>query len=1152
MTAAESRETAPGRTAEETIDDGSDAATAGRLQALSDHRRALVERMLIQRRRASGDDSIPARQVTGPVPVSFGQQRVWFTSLLDPAGSLYNTVTTVSLPTPVDLGALRRALAWLIRRHASLRTVFVDVDGEPFQHVLDDLPVEIGVDIADVQAFVRRPFDLTAGPLLRTCLSTRSGVLVVCVHHIVTDGWSMGIFVRELQASYAAELRGERAPLAPLRLQYTDFAAWQRTELSAHRLNSLEEFWRGELAGVAPLDVRTARRRPPRPAFDMSAVPVRIPGPLLAGLRAVASQCSATLFMTMLAVYATLLSRYAGSDDIAVGTPVAGRDRRDFEGIIGFFVNTVVLRCSTSDDPTFRALVSRMREMSLRAFGHADMPFERLVEIIQPERDLGRNPICQVVLHLIDAAPDEWTDDATRSRGAVAAGVSDGPPAVRTTASSTGSLTRRDQATQGSSPFDLVLFLRATPDGLAGELQFRTELFSPSLARRLAADLVALVQSLVSDPDRPIGAASLRADGQSDAAPTLGRPPALPSAMELVCRQARATPDAPAVGHTSYAELISRASAVARRLSHLGVSRESLVGVCLPRGVELVASQLGTWLAGGAFLAIDPAVPKARNDAIVADARPVVVIDQAWLANRVAGDSGGRVDGARMLADEVDSSFGGSNEPGQLAYVIYTSGSSGAPKGVEVEHGSLANLVDWHIRRYGLEPTDRASLTASPSFDASVWEIWPYLAAGASLHPVPPDVLAPHAILDWLAGQRITMAFLATPMAEAILAERLPTALRLRYVLTGGDQLRVRPPAGTPFAVANHYGPTEATVLATAGVVDPEGSPLPSIGQPIDNVVVEIVDAAGRTLPSGLPGELWIGGRNVARGYLHREQLTADRFPSRGGERFYRSGDLALWRDDGELEFLGRLDDQLKIRGFRIEPAEIEGQLLDHPAVSLAAVAEHDGLLVGYVVVRSGAGRSPAVEQHRLTTEFQSLLGARLPRHMVPSHFEFLAEMPLTTSGKIDRRALPAPAERRSDQAAGRVEPRTRMEADLQVIFAGLLRRPSVGVNENFFELGGHSLLAAQLISRVRTRLGRELPISAVFDAPTISGMARLMEDAGAAPARPAITRRPRAQFQATLRPDGTVRVDDRLREVLNLPDVSGARVPGSFGDGSG
>ncbi len=335
--------------------------------------------------------------------------------------------------------------------------------------------------------------------------------------------------------------------------------------------------------------------------------------------------------------------------------------------------------------------------------------------------------------------------------------------------------------------------------------------------------------------------------------------------------------------------------------------------------------------------------------------------------------------------------------------------------------------------------------------------------------------------------------------------------------------------------VANHYGPTEATVLATAGVVDPEGSPLPSIGQPIDNVVVEIVDAAGRTVPAGLPGELWIGGRNVARGYLHREQLTADRFPTRGGERFYRSGDLALWRDDGELEFLGRLDDQLKIRGFRIEPAEIEGQLLDHPAVSLAAVAEHDGLLVGYVVLGASAGQSLAVEQHRLAAEFQALLGARLPRHMVPARFEFLAEMPLTTSGKIDRRALPAPAERGSDQAPARVEPRTRIEADLQVIFAGLLRRPSVGVDENFFELGGHSLLAAQLISRVRTRLGRELPISAVFDSPTISGMARLMEDAGSGPARPAITRRSRAQFQATLRPDGTVRVDDRLRQVLNL-----------------
>jgi amino acid adenylation domain-containing protein len=1056
------------------------------------------------------------------VPVSFGQQRIWFTSLLDPGGSLYNTVTTMTFEPPIDLAALRRAVTALVRRHAGLRTIFVETDGRPYQWVRPDLVPELEVDVADLNAFVQRPFDLATGPLLRLAVVTRTGVLVVCVHHIVTDGWSMGVFVTELQVLYKSERDGSGAVLPPLLMSYTDYAERQRATLTDARSGVLETFWRRELAGAAPLELRAVRRRPARPTFAMSAVGVHVPADVVHALRGVAREASATLFMTVLAGFAALLARQSGQDDIVVGTPVAGRDRSDLENIIGFFVNTVVLRCDTSSDPTFRDLIGRVRGTFLRAFAHADMPFERLVEILHPVREVGRNPIYQVVLHLIDAAPEH--DDHIIAAGRDVAGrdAAADRPAMRPASP--------DRATQSSSPFDLVLFLRAGRDGLRGELQFRTDLFGASTAHRLVDDLIGLLAALAGDPDRAVhavpltGSVAITPDPRS---PTGERGSVVVAhrgaVPEQVVRQAESTPDAAAVvtdeGTTSYRDLLNLASGVAARLVESGLQPESLVGVCLPRGPLLVAAELGVWLAGGAFLSLDPTVPQARNEAIIADARPVEVIDRNWV-----------FDGAAPRAPFIPT------DPNRLAYVIYTSGSSGRPKGVEVEHGSLANLIDWHLRTYGVGRQDRAGMMASPAFDASVWEVWPYLCAGAALHVPPADVVTPDVLLDWLADHRISITFLATPLAEAVLAEPVPDTLALRHLLTGADQLRVRPPSGSRFTLSNHYGPTEATVLATAGPVESDGAGVPSIGRPIDGVVVAVVDPAGRPVPAGVPGELWIGGAGVARGYRHHDDLTAQRFTRLDGRRYYRTGDLGLIRDDGELEFLGRLDDQLKIRGFRIEPAEIERALMDHPLVASAAVAERAGRLVGYVVLGSaiGADTLPGTPE----TDLKSHLRALLPAHMVPSRFVFLAELPTTTSGKIDRRALPIPADPDIGDTA-RSAARTPVEVHLQTLFAQLLGRSTVGRDDDFFDLGGHSLLAAQLISRIRSALGRELPISALFDAPTVAGLAALVDDS-AAPARPPIGRAARARFRATVGADGSVILDDRLRRALELGDATG------------
>ena len=884
-----------------------------RLQALSSARRAVVERLSRKRQTKEDVAPSPVRPVrAGLAEVSFGQQRLWFMAQLDPSSSVYNTVSSTSFAAPVDVAALQGAVDALVARHESLRTTFLAVDGEPFQQVNDHAPVVVEVGDPTTE-FVRHPFDLEHGPLLRLRVAVDTGRVFACVHHIVTDGWSMGIFLRELLALYGGLVRGVPVALPPLPIQYRDYAAWQRAELSGPRLSKLLDFWRTELADLPVLDLVTDRSRPAVPSFRGGTIPVQIAPDVVVRLRVLAREQGATLFMALLAGFSVLLGRYSGQDEVIIGSPVAGRVRSETEGLIGFFINTILLRCDLRGGPCFRELLTRARDRAMRAYAHQDLPFEKLVEDLQPKRDLSRNPLHQVVLHLVDFASDEvggeYTDHLHRSVGA--------------------------------SPFDLVVHLRGGGAELKGDIEYSSELFDRSSVQRLADHLTVIIEALASDPDAPLSQIRMMTPSEGRQLENFNATAVpIPSkcAVDLIDAQAVYNPEAPAVETLTYRALVHAANGVAYDLLARGAAADTLVAVSLPRGPDLVVALLGIWKAGAAYLPLDPDDPPIRRRQILSDARPLLVLDDP----RQFGPS--RPDSPAVPAD-----------PEGLAYAIYTSGSTGTPKGVLVNHSSLSNLIAWHVREYQVTAKDRATLIANPAFDASAWELWPYLTVGASVHvPALAITRSASGILTWLAAERITMTFLPTPLAEAVLAEPIPSQLTLRFLLTGGDRLHRCPGRGLPFHLINHYGPTEATVVATACVVRPGATESqPPIGRPIDNVHAAVVDRYGQPLPVGVPGELWIGGAGLARGYLRRLELTAERFVNYGGERMYRTGDRVRRRPDGTLDFLGRIDQQLKLRGFRIEPGEIESHLQAHPSVRAAAVATRGDRLVAFVVLSS-------------------------------------------------------------------------------------------------------------------------------------------------------------------------------------------------------
>ncbi|MBV9672667.1 MAG: amino acid adenylation domain-containing protein, partial [Verrucomicrobia bacterium] len=799
-------------------------------------------------------------------------------------------------------------------------------------------------------------------------------------------------------------------------------------------------------------------------------------------LRALTLERNATLFMTLLAGVASLLQRYCGQDEIVIGAPVAGRNRTQTENIIGFFVNTIVLRCDLRGNPTFRELVAKTRDLTTRAYRYQDLPFEKVVEELHPDRDLSRNPLFQIVLNVADLS------GARAERGTK-------EPARMNTA---------------TSPFDLVIHLRAGTE-LTGDVEYSSELFDPASIEQLAQRFALFLDRLGDKPDERLSEISIHTDSEQSQRVIGGLfelPGSLsPSVVELITAQAERMPSRPAVGSLSYRDLDQAANGVACDLTSRGAGPDTLVAVSLPPGVDLIVALLGIWKAGAAYLPLDPHDPPGRRQQILAQAKPVHLLEHP-----------------SQLAMPQKQGPSIVINPSQLAYAIFTSGSTGTPKAVLVEHASVANLIDWHVRAYAVTEADRATLVANPAFDAAVWEIWPYLTQGASLHVPPPDVTSD--ILDWLARERITITFLPTPLAEAILTQPMPPGLALRYLLTGGDRLRRRPPPGLPFRLINHYGPTETTVVATAGLITPkDDASAPSIGYPIDHVFVIIADQYGHPQPIGVPGELWIGGAGVARGYLGLPDLTATRFTRHQGQRIYRTGDRARYRPDGKLEFLGRLDRQIKVRGFRIEPGEIESQLHAHPGIQAARVVLRENRLVAYVV--------PACLEQK-NDSLRSFLKARLPAYMVPASFQFLPALPLSANGKIAEHALPDP----EGEVQVYVAPRTATERLIAGIWTELLGGDPVGVEDDFFALGGHSLLAMQVVSRIRAALGLECSIRTLFDCPTIVTLANALEKAPPSSAPPPIQPAAREMYRARVGADGKTMLNGSHRKLLELENT--------------
>jgi amino acid adenylation domain-containing protein len=917
------------------------------------------------------------------VPLSFAQERLWFLDRLQPGNAAYTIPQALRISGAASPALLAAVLGEVVRRHGALRTTFRERDGRPVQVVAPaerwTLPL---VDLAALAAERRLPearrlaledsllpFDLERGPVLRASLlhlEPTDHVLLLAMHHIVSDDWSMGVLVREITGLYAAAMAGHPSPLPDLPLQYSDFAVWQRGWLVAEELERQLSYWRQRLAGApATIDLRTDRPRPAAPSYRGARVTAALDAGLSGELSRLARRHEGTLFMVLLAGFQALLWRLSGQEDLAVGSPIANRNRGEIEPLIGFFVNTLVMRGDLSGEPTFDDLLARVRRSTLEAFAHQDLPFERLVEELSPDRHLALNPLFQVAFALQNAAG---------GGGAELPGLTVAPVEV-------------DIATVR---FDLELFALETAGGVAMAFVYSTDLFDPATIQRLAAHLELLLRGVVADPGRPLAELPLLLPAERHQL-LHEWPSASGGAGELtggiageVAARAAASPSSPAVvagGRTlTYGELLDRAARLAGELRSLGVGRgqpgEHPVGLCAERSPELVVGALAVLLAGGAYLPLDPDTPRERLAFVARESGMEVLLARGPGASLWVGGGVHRLDLDAVSAAEPFLAPV-SVRPGDLAYVIYTSGSTGRPKGVQVPHAGLANLVRWHLRTYGMTSRDRATLVASPAFDASVWEIWPTLAAGASLHIPDDDVrLMPDRLLGWLAAEGITLCFLPTPLAEQVLERTetglLPPEIRLRALLTGGDRLQRVPRGALPFAVVNHYGPTESSVVATFALVAPPDERLPRppvIGRPITGLRVHVVDPRLAPVPIGTPGELLLGGAGLARGYLNGADLTAERFipdPFAGdGERLYRTGDLVRFLADGNLDFLGRVDSQVKVRGFRIELGEIEGALLRHPAVREAAVDLVEGLAAGpqlaaWVVWRSGAEAAEA------------------------------------------------------------------------------------------------------------------------------------------------------------------------------------------------
>ncbi|MDH5548217.1 MAG: amino acid adenylation domain-containing protein, partial [Gammaproteobacteria bacterium] len=1042
------------------------------------------------------------------LPLSFAQQRLWFLDQLVPNNPSYNIPLAVRLIGSLDIAVLSKCFNAVVARHEALRTVFVSHKGKPGQAIQSKLAIQLPViDLSSLpederesqirvlaSADARNPFNLARGPLLRTSLirlNAKENVLLLNMHHIVSDGWSMEILVRELGALYNAFSQNMPNPLPDLPIQYADFAHWQREKLQGEVLERQQSYWRQQLAGASEiLELPTDRPYPATQSYRGSNIRVSISKKITEKLLKISHSHSATLFMVLTAAYQLLLSQYSGQKDICIGTPSANRNHSELEPLIGFFINTLVIRTQLDGNPSFSELLTQVRETTLDAFTHQDLPFEQLIDELQLSRTMRHAPLVQAIFAL-----------HTSQHGAVGA-----------------STDLQLEPIYAANPFtkvDLDLDLTETKNGLEGYIQFATDLFNEETVQRIADTFVQLLTNIADNPQKRLSEFNLLCETEAQQMLTewnaTERELPKKQCIHLLFEdQVAQTPNATAVvcddQTVSYLELNTRANQLAHYLRKQGIGPDSLVGLCIDRSIEFFVAVLGILKAGGAYVPLDPDYPQERLISTLQDAKVKVLLTKSHLISslpdirtRVLNQLGYR----EILLDSQWSDIAeysnnnpvNSTQPGNLAYIIYTSGTSGKPKGVLNHHSGLFNLVQAQTEGLNITSETRSLQFFSITFDGCVWEIFGTLLSGGTLYVANQSQRqSADAIVDMMKEHRIDLATLVPSVLKNLAKiHELPELKTL--VLAGEACPRSLVEQWAPGRrLINAYGPTETTIcVSMAQCNDTEQSP--PIGKPIQNVTTYLLDAYLNPVPLGATGELYVGGAGLARGYLNDPQLTAEKFlpdpfSASPGARLYRTGDLARYLPDGNLDYRGRADQQVKLRGFRIELGDIEHVLRIHPAVAEATVVlredqPNNKQLCAYLIPKAGIALPEA-------TTLRDFVKAQLPDYMVPSTYTEIDAFPLTSSGKINLRALPQP-----EATAGQmfVAPQTATEQSLAKAWIEILKLERVGIHDNFFELGGHSLLATQLTSWVRDAFDVELPISAIFESATLAELAAHIEE---------------------------------------------------------
>ena len=1067
-------------------------------------KRALLELRLRQKKKgAPRAAAIPRRASPDSAPLSSPQQRLWFLNELDPDNSAYNISHAFRIKGALNAPALKDALNEIVRRHEVLRTRFGVIDGESVQLVDEIASVSLlTVDLRDlheaerdiearrlIREEAKHPFELSQGPLFRVCLfqlTNEDYVLKTTIHHIVSDGWSMGLLFRELTTLYEALANGKSSPLVELPVQYADFAEWQRKSLESEYMENQLTYWRNKLEGApAVLELPTDRPRPAIGTFRGLKKSTELSPSITKALNELSRREGVTLFMTLLAAFKTLLWRYTRHEDVIVGLPIAGRTRAEIEGLIGFFVNSLVLRTDLSGNPEFLQLLGRVRETTLEAYANQDLPFEKLVEALQPERSLSHTPLFQVALTFQNAPRARLELDGLKLE----------------------SMGIENQ----TSKFDLTIFAAASEEGVSLTFEYNTDLFDDSRIERMMEHFKILLGSIVANPEARISELEILPETERQKILVEWNQTATSFPPEICIHrmfeeQVSRDPNQVAVvfedQQLTYAELNARANQLARYLRSLGVGPETLVGIYIERSLEMVIGLLGILKAGGAYVPLDPAFPRERLAYMIEDAAVPVLLTSAALSRELPAHSAKIVlldaDQRVILRGGAENLAGGATVE-NLAYVIYTSGSTGRPKGTMNTHAGLYNRLLWMQAEYELTESDRVLQKTPYSFDVSVWEFfWPLITGARLVVAQPGGHQDPHYLVNTIQQHQISTLHFVPSMLEAFVEEnQMEQCHSVRQVISSGEalsfELQERFFDRLSAKLHNLYGPTEASIDVTAWECERGAACTVPIGQPIANTQVYILDEMLQPVPIGVAGELHIGGTGLGRGYLKRPDLTAEKFvpnPYAEGQRIYKTGDLARYLQDGNIEYLGRIDHQVKIRGFRIELGEIEAALREYPQVSTSVVilnedASGDRRLVAYVV---------SEESGLNDNELREYLRQRLPEYMVPAAIVELEELPLTPSGKIDRRALPAPQQFRQELEARFEAPHSPTEEVLASIWSEILKVDRVGIHDNFFDLGGHSLVATRVIARMRVAFGTELPLRLMFDSPTIAALANIIE----------------------------------------------------------